>query len=717
MKRYHTCRLICCLAASIIFLSMISLPLLFAGDLKIQTANVSKVGTFAGNQSIRIFRGLAPDIALLQEWSIAEGTHRGYVDQAFGPEFYYYLGYSPRNPVGDSWSQPNGIVSRWALQTWGDWEDTSGPNKPDWTWAIIDIPGEINLGVVSVHLKAGDTTEDKEQRVAEAGLIKDYIDNSPVFDTANDYIIVGGDLNAENDYEWCIDTFATFLEPRGQRPADRFGNKNTNQNRDKPYDWIMPNQLLDDLHDTLVIGTENYDYPEGIVFDSHVFSRWEEYTDAPDNTPLWNIQSILYGDSHSTVMDHMTVMKAFDVFPSPTPSPSRSPSPIPTATPLPRTPTPQPTPTVKIVIGPISGRVYDRVTGLGIANIYVRAVGEPGLGSGISNSQGYYTTQILDISTYTVLADNFNNFDYRKQYYDQKDSESQAFQVPSNSSGIDFPLYRRKEYPTPTPAPTPLFFPASIDNGDYDGNGISDIAVFRRSSGLWAIRGITSFYFGGASDMPTAADFNGDGTSDTAIFREGSGLWAIRDLTRVYFGRIGDIPLPGDYDGDGTADSLIVRRASGLWAVRNVTRLYFGGSSDLPTPFNGETAQKNIGIFRPANGLWAIRGLTRLYFGRTGDQPIPANYQGNPSSAANFGVFRESSGLWAIRDVTRVYLGKADDRPVPGNYRGERAADITIFRENNGLWAMRGFTRLYFGAAGDFPVSGLVINPSGAGSP
>jgi len=34
------------------------------------------------------------------------------------------------------------------------------------------------------------------------------------------------------------------------------------------------------------------------------------------------------------------------------------------------------------------------------------------------------------------------------------------------------------------------------------GDGISDITVFRPSTGLWAIRGITRAYFGAPGDIP-----------------------------------------------------------------------------------------------------------------------------------------------------------------------------------------------------------------------
>ena len=43
--------------------------------------------------------------------------------------------------------------------------------------------------------------------------------------------------------------------------------------------------------------------------------------------------------------------------------------------------------------------------------------------------------------------------------------------------------------------------------------------------------------------MPTAGDYDGDGITDVAIFRPSNGLWAIKTITRVYYGRDGDSPV------------------------------------------------------------------------------------------------------------------------------------------------------------------------------
>jgi len=238
---------------------------------------------------------------------------------------------------------------------------------------------------------------------------------------------------------------------------------------------------------------------------------------------------------------------------------------------------------------------------------------------------------------------------------------------------------------------------------DYNGDGTSDIGIFRESSGLWAIRGVTRFYFGDPTDKPVPGDYDGNGTTDPGVFRKSSGLWAIRGITRAYFGGTADRPRPGDYNGDGTTEPGIFRESSGLWAIRGITRVYFGSDGDTPVPgWYGGGMTDEIGLFRPASGLWAVRGVTRTYFGGNGDTPKSANYNGD--GAWDIGIFRPASGLWAIRGVSRTYFGASSDQPVPADYRGTGADEMGIFRSSSGLWAVRGITRIYFGGSNDTPV-------------
>ncbi len=244
----------------------------------------------------------------------------------------------------------------------------------------------------------------------------------------------------------------------------------------------------------------------------------------------------------------------------------------------------------------------------------------------------------------------------------------------------------------------------SVRDGDYDGDGSSEIAIFRPSSGLWAVRGITRAYFGRDSDIPVSGDYRGGGTTDMGVFRPGAGLWAVRGLTRAYFGGSSDRAAPGDYDGDGSCDMGLFRESSGLWSIREFTRVYFGETDDLPLPgdYDGDGTE-DIAFFRGSSGMWAIKGISRIYYGKSGDDPVPGDY--NDSGSWRPGIFRSSSGLWAIRDVTGIYFGASIDRPVPSDYNGDGSDDIGIFRETSGLWAIRGMTGVYYGAPADIPAT------------
>ena len=102
-----------------------------------------------------------------------------------------------------------------------------------------------------------------------------------------------------------------------------------------------------------------------------------------------------------------------------------------------------------------------------------------------------------------------------------------------------------------------LIAAGTLPAADFDGDSQDDIAIFRPSSGLWAVRDITRVYFGGSSDDPAAGDYNGDGIADIGIFRGSSGLWAIRDVTRVYFGGSADEPVTGGAGGQRLYDYVV----------------------------------------------------------------------------------------------------------------------------------------------------------------
>ena len=351
---------------------------------------------------------------------------------------------------------------------------------------------------------------------------------------------------------------------------------------------------------------------------------------------------------------------------------------------------------------------------------YVQALNQQGFAGysdwRLPNQMELYS--IVDLGNYAPAVDpvfaGTQNGLYWSSTSMTQDAETKAWTVSFLGGGGDlFP--KTQNYfvrsvrgdpviPGVRPSPTPDTGALVYDSGDYNGDGTSDISIFRPSSGLWAVRGITRVYFGCGDDIPVPGDYNGDGTSEVGVFRPATGLWAIRGGARVYFGSAADVPVPGDYNGDGHTDPGIWRANSGLWAIRGVTRAYFGGSGDQPVPGSYLTAgHRTAAVFRPATGLWALRGVSRIYFGSASDIPVPGDYDARGTWRA--GIFRPATGLWAIRGLTRTYFGAGSDRPVPADYGGRARDEIAIFRDMSGLWAIRGGCRSYFGGSGDIPVS------------
>jgi hypothetical protein len=258
---------------------------------------------------------------------------------------------------------------------------------------------------------------------------------------------------------------------------------------------------------------------------------------------------------------------------------------------------------------------------------------------------------------------------------------------------------------------------------DFDGDAHSDVTYFRpvsSNSGTWAtLKSSTNFTtsssvaWGQIGDIPVTGDYDGDGKTDAAVFRPSTGVWYIKESSTnnttslsYTWGASTDIPVPGDYDGDGRTDIAVYRPSTGMWYILLSSSNYttsvsyqWGMSADTPVPgdYDGD-GKTDIAVFRPSTGKWYIllsstNNTTSAFFawGTSGDTPVPGDYDGDGKT--DIAVFRPSTGTWYIllsganyTTSAAITWGLSTDVAVPGDYDGDGKTDIAVFRPSNGTW-------------------------------
>ncbi len=246
---------------------------------------------------LNILQGLRPDIVALQEFNYAStgsaglntpAAFREMLDRAFGTNFGYFreAGYNI----------PNGIISRYPMIASGSWLDSdTGVNDRGFAWARIDVPGTNDLYVISVHLKASNSSSDASRRAAQAAELRALIStNFPV----NAWIIVAGDFNIHAETENAVSTLGSFLSD-APVPTDLHGNPNTNQGRNRRYDRVLVSFPLTNSVTPVVL--PSHTLANGLVFVSTNYA------------PLSDVPPVQFGDSTVSGMQHLAVVKDFRI--------------------------------------------------------------------------------------------------------------------------------------------------------------------------------------------------------------------------------------------------------------------------------------------------------------------------------------------------------------------------------------------------------------------
>lgn len=223
-------------------------------------------------------------------------------------------------------------------------------------------------------------------------------------------------------------------------------------------------------------------------------------------------------------------------------------------------------------------------------------------------------------------------------------------------------------------------------SGDWDGDGLSDIAIWRHftnsgyPAGMWWIINshdwsVTASQLGQEGDIPVPCDYDGDGKSDLAVFRPSDSTWHVlfsgwaNNGPSVYtWGVTGSVPIPGDYDGDGICDFGAWNPSTGYFEKTGSvsggpywTDGYLGQAGDVPAPgdYDGD-GKTDVVVWRPSNATWyGIRssdgGHTAVQWGSGGpnnggigsDVALP-NFPGSVKMIADLDVPQQQyNWCWA----------------------------------------------------------------------
>ncbi len=195
--------------------------------------------------------------------------------------------------------------------------------------------------------------------------------------------------------------------------------------------------------------------------------------------------------------------------------------------------------------------------------------------------------------------------------------------------------------------------------GDWDGKGVDTVGIFRQ--GVFHLRPARlaeadgnptgeeiTVEFGQPGDLPVVGDWDGDGITTIGVFRAGQFL--LRNSNKpgppdlvINFGEAGDLPLAGDWDGDGQVTIGVYNPTKGLFRMSNTFKDVL---ADIEVQWGGPG-------YLPIVGDWDGDGITTLglYSARGEFLLRNSNVAGPPELVLTL-------GLWGGLPVAGAWSGK-----------------------------------------------------------
>lgn len=245
---------------------------------------------------------------------------------------------------------------------------------------------------------------------------------------------------------------------------------------------------------------------------------------------------------------------------------------------------------------------------------------------------------------------------------------------------------------TSTPTTTPL--PPHPDTIGVYNNGV----FYLRNANLAGSADITAPFGGDVSDLPVAGDWDGDSVDTIGIYRSSSGFFYLSNSNTapavnytVLFGNPADTPFAGRWTADMTGDGIGVYRNSNgiLYQRKSLTSGFddffavFGNPGDQGVAGDWDgNGFDSIGVYRSSNHTWyltnnsAPAGITfagvNFVFDIGSGIPVVGDWKGDHST--RIGYYTNAS-VFMLRNINSasgydsfVVFGPAGGKPIAGKW-------------------------------------------------
>ncbi len=255
-----------------------------------------------------------------------------------------------------------------------------------------------------------------------------------------------------------------------------------------------------------------------------------------------------------------------------------------------------------------------------------------------------------------------------------------------------------------------------VVENDYDGDGMTDLAVYWPEGGNWYIRysgGGTNYQnWGWSATVPVPGDYDGDGITDLAVYwpDDGAANWYVLQSSDsqmkfggpVSWGWSATVSVPGDYDGDGMTDLAVYWPEGGNWYIRysggGTNYQNWGWNATVPVPgdYDGD-GLADLAVYWPDDGAanWFIQQSSNgqmkfggpVNWGWSATVPVPGDYDGD--GMTDLAIYWPEGGKWYIRyssgGTHEQSWGWDATVPVPGDYDGDGITDLAVYWSDDGI--------------------------------